>query len=677
MTSAHRRCLVLRGAPHDTAARAGELVSALAPADVLWVGSSAPTGVSAVPDTAVRRLLGRSFDAVVLDLHGGLDADVLGQCHGFVRGGGGLVLRMPRVGRAPAGGRERLAVEPFAAEAVGTRLYERLERCLARSPAVADPRPLTPPARAIAGTREQDALVARLARAFVDGRPAFAVVIADRGRGKSAALGRAARAALDRRPGLRIAVTAADPGQAAEVLRFVAGPSGGPPLDPVPYLPPLELARSVAPMDVLLVDEAAQLPVPVLQRLVTQHPGAVIAFATTARGYEGTGRGFVLRFLAWLGDRGRPLTRDTLEAPIRWAAGDPLESLIFDVLCLDAEAAPAEAVRGAAAEPGAVRAVALDRDALAADEGRLRDVFGLLVHAHYRTTPGDLHRLLDAPNLSVHALLYRGRVVGATLLAREGGLSAATCEALGRGDRRIRGHALADTLISHAGRPAAGRLRIVRSVRIATHPALRRLGLARALVDHVHAACDADFFGTVFGATPALVRFRREVGYEVARLGIARGSRTGEPGVVMLRPVTPAATALLASLRADLARDLPVQLALMRETLPIDPDLAWALGVGLPAPAALSDAERRAAVRAVLFGPRPSDTALVALRATLVRHADALDALDPPIRAVVQARLLELHSWEDAARAGGFATTRQAQRAMRRALRAWWCAVEP
>ena len=54
-----------------------------------------------------------------------------------------------------------------------------------------------------------------------------------------------------------------------------------------------------------------------------QADGAVLAFASTARGYEGTGRGFVLRFLEQLRREGRPLTELRLEAPIRWEAGDP------------------------------------------------------------------------------------------------------------------------------------------------------------------------------------------------------------------------------------------------------------------------------------------------------------------------------------------------------------------
>ena len=89
----------------------------------------------------------------------------------------------------------------------------------------------------------------------------------------------------------------------------------------------------------------------------------------------------------------------------------------------------------------------LPSDELAADEPLLQSAFGLLVAAHYRTTPGDLQRLLDAPNLEVCAITESRRVLGVTLLALEGGLPRSDCEALARGAWRIRGHALADTLI--------------------------------------------------------------------------------------------------------------------------------------------------------------------------------------------------------------------------------------
>lgn len=260
----------------------------------------------------------------------------------------------------------------------------------------------------------------------------------------------------------------------------------------------------------------------------------------------------------------------TLTRPIRWDPGDPLEALVLDLLALNTEPTRPGVLTGDTTP------VLLDRDRLAEDERLLRELFGLLWHAHYRTTPSDLHRLLDAPNLVVHALLSDGHVAGACLVAREGGLPPELCDAMARGAVRIRGHALPDTLVSHAGRPDAGALRMIRSVRIAVHPSLRGQGLGRRLVEHVHRTHTPDLFGTVFSADPRVVCFRKALGYKLVRVGSSRGARTGEPPVVMVRPCSPRAHALVDALQAELARDLPDLLHLLDhdEDSALDPTCA-------------------------------------------------------------------------------------------------------
>ena len=649
----HRRCVALRGDRQATAAAAARVCGALP--SVLDVG---PEGV---PPGRTRSLLGQAFDAVVIDAHDGLDADLLGRCHGLVRGGGALVLRLP-----PHGETRRwapLALPTFALDEAGTRFWARLEALLEDPRAVAPAEPLRAPPPAAAGTAEQARVVAALAAGFCDPAPRSFALLADRGRGKSSALGLAVARALAARP-LRVAVTAPTRAAAGELLRFA-------PPDPerVEFLPPEALLREPARHDVVLVDEAAQLPVALLRELVLRRPQARVAFATTTHGYEGTGRGFVLRFLRWLEER-RPCSLLSLREPIRWSGGDPLEDWVFRLLALDADLAEADPA-GLASPADLPPARQLDRDELARDEGLLRSLFALLVHAHYRTTPNDLQRLLDAPNLAVHAIVRRGEVLAATLLAREGRLSRATCDELARGRWRIRGHALADTLVVHSARPEAGELDLVRSVRIATHPSLRRLGLARALVDHVHASYAPDLFGTLFGATPELLAFRQAVGYQVARVGQSRGARSGEPPVVMLRPASARGAALLADLRADLARDLPLQVQWLAADggLDLDPALAPALGAGLAAPRALGDDQLAARFARCARGPQPLEAAAHAVERWLLERPDRLTTLPPPERALLEARVLRRQSWPAAARAAGFPDVPAALTAARRALR--------
>jgi len=622
----------LVGTPDETRATARRLVAPLPEADVLWVGAEGSRAT-------LRRALGRSYDAVVLDQHRGADADAVAAAVGFVRAGGRLVLRFaPSPPPSP-----RLRVPPWPGEAIGRHLRARLCR---PSPADAPASPpLAPAQRPRLGSADQQQAVRRLVAGLR--HPTLVALVARRGRGKSTALGLALR---QRPPSLRCALTAPHRGAADAVLEVAQ----------VPWLSPLEALQ--AEVDLLVVDEAAQLSVALLRQLVHRHPTATLWFATTTGGYEGTGQGFVHRFLATLRADPRPLVCPTLGPPIRWALGDPLEQWADERLLL----APQRPTAPAGHAP--LTAVSVRRGILADDEPLLRQVFALLTHAHYRTTPSDLQRLLDAPNLSVNVLVDDARRVAAVnLLAREGGLAPELCAAMARGDTRIRGQALADTLVCHAGRVDAGRLDMVRSVRIATHPDLRRRGLGRRLADLAHDTLQPDLFGTLFAATPELLRFRRAQGYRLVRLGASRGSRTGEPAAVMVRPTSPEAEALVAELREVLARDLPVQLRLLDGDgeLPLGAALRQALGADLPSPTPWPEAQLLAAVAAYAFGPRPLEASASALVQFLDTYGPVGDT--PQERALVHARLVDHRSWAGLTRDLGWSSVRVAMRAMRRA----------
>ncbi|MEM7159695.1 MAG: GNAT family N-acetyltransferase [Myxococcota bacterium] len=648
------------------------MLADLDPARVVWIGlndESAPAPTH--EPRRVRTLLGQSFDAVVLDGHDGLDPDVLGQCQGLVWGGGGLVLRLPPATELPRPQtRAHLAAHPYRAADVGVRFHHLVERALQRAPTAEvvtvpsspPPEPLGPPPRHIEGTDDQRRVVDALHHAWSSPEPTRTVVLADRGRGKSSALG-LALASLADYPQRTIAVTAAHPDAAAEVFRFA-------PDTHAQFVPLSKLVGGDVSPDLIVVDEAAQLPVPMLRRLVEVHPRAHLAFATTTHGYEGTGRGFVLRFLTWLETREPPVQRLSLRTPIRWSDDDPLERLVFDALLLDADLAPlpADLLRAPDAE---LRTERLDRNALLTDEPSLRELFGLLVHAHYRTTPTDLHRLLDAPNLAVHVVRWRDHIVAATIVAEEGALSPAQCQSMARGQIRIRAHALPDALVAHLGHPEAGELPMLRSVRIATHPKLRRQRLATRLVEHVHAQATPALFGTLFGATPSLLAFRRSLGYRLVRISASRGARTGEPSVLMLRPTTPRAEALVNTLRAELARDLPRQLELMqadRETL-LDPALITALHHDLPTPAPLSPQQCDALVRTYAPGPRTFESIALALQQFIKANPHRLTRLPPSDQALIQSRVLAAQSWHHATQSAALPSIPAAMRALRRATR--------
>jgi tRNA(Met) cytidine acetyltransferase len=187
----------------------------------------------------------------------------------------------------------------------------------------------------------------------------------------------------------------------------------------------------------------------------------------------------------------------------------------------------------------------LDPERLAADEHLLREAFGLLVAAHYRTEPDDLARLLDAPNLSVRALRHDGHVVAVALLAWEGNLPDATRESMYEGER-VRGNMIPDVLTSQLRDPDAGAPQGLRVVRIATHHAVRSRGLGSRLLTEIREefADAVDYLSVGFGATPDLLRFWASSGYRTVHLSTSRNDTSGEYSALMLDPCSEAGHAL-------------------------------------------------------------------------------------------------------------------------------------
>ncbi|TQQ82728.1 tRNA(Met) cytidine acetyltransferase [Halonotius terrestris] len=554
------------------------------------------------PDHA-DELMGTTREIVVFDCHEGFSANALGQVTGAVDGGGLLVLLLPPLEDVPTQLTalvDQVAVPPFSRDEVGNRFRQRLVTTLRQHPGVAiarlstttpdssepeyeasierdgliEPVESTPtsephvytdtpfPAAAYEACRTGDQARA-VAGLSVLATPGNAVVVeADRGRGKSSAAGLAAAAlAADGRDGL---VTAPAVDNAAELFERArellttlncldtedatdddSDDRTDPPLatttgGQIRFESPLDAATLPDQPDVVLVDEAAALPVRLLERLLD---APAVGFCTTVHGYEGSGRGFAVRFRERLAESAHDVTDIELREPIRYAQDDPVEAWLAWTLLLDAEPPADQLV--ADATPDTVRYRRLSADDLVNDEELFRSVVGLLVAAHYRTEPDDLVRLLDAPNLELRALTHDGHPVSVALLAREGGLSSDQQDAIYRG-QRVQGNMLPDVLTSQLRDPTAADPVGYRVMRIATHHAARSRGLGSELLARCHAEFgdDVDWFGVGFGATPRLLSFWQANGYQTVHLSVTRNATSGEHSALMLRPCSPAGEAL-------------------------------------------------------------------------------------------------------------------------------------
>ncbi|WP_436906653.1 tRNA(Met) cytidine acetyltransferase TmcA [Halosimplex marinum] len=598
-----RRLLVLAGegaATREAAERALDAAD-IDSRDATYLGESEGTPWERVPPARAGDLLGTTHGALVVDCHEACRPNALGRAVGAVDGGGLLVLCAPSLDAWPDrrdAFDETLAVPPFDVSEVAGNFRRRLVELLRAHPGVAvvdvgdgagdptverdgltDPAPRRPPdppavpddpafpAAVYERCRTDDQVTAVEALEAL-GEPGNAVVVeADRGRGKSSAAGLAAGAlALDGRdvlvtaPQYRSAAEvfararevlaeadalAGDPDESDPKLLEVGGDADTDgPAGRVRFEKPTDAAELPDDPDAVVVDEAAALPVRLLERFLDA-PAA--AFTTTVHGYEGAGRGFSVRFRDRLADSDFEVTDAAMTDPIRYAAGDPVEVWAFRALLLDASPAVDPLVEGVGdganegEGAGSLDYRAFDAADLLADEHLLREVFGLLVAAHYRTEPSDLARLLDAPNVTVRALTYEGHVVSVALLAREGNLPADLRAQMYEGGR-VRGNMIPDVLTSQLRDEDAGVPEGLRVLRIATHHAVRSRGLGSRLLAEIRGefADDVDWLGTGYGATPELLTFWRANGFSTVHLSTTRNDASGEYSAVMLDPTSDA-----------------------------------------------------------------------------------------------------------------------------------------
>lgn len=585
-TTNQRRALLLSG-ERDWCHNMAQLITAAAGfKDVVWLGDEGPADVEIIQGASARKVLGRDIDAVVIDAYAGFDPDAVGAVAGAVRGGGLLILLSPRLEQWPSYNdpqQQRIAVFPCSPEAVDGRYLRRLARlmrdedCLERFEQEGKvPKIHSAPADklipehtdSIFRTADQRRAVEAIIHVVSGHRKRPVVLTSDRGRGKSAALGIAAAQLIEN--GVNRIIVTAPRLDAVEPLfengaRLLSGArlTRGE-LDygdaSVKFYPPDQLLADRPEAELLMVDEAAAIPTPLLQGMLENY--SRIVFSTTVHGYEGTGRGFMLRFSKVL----KRMTPDwkalEMEAPVRWAEGDPVEPFIFKTLLLDAVPAATETIASVRLEQCVVDR--LERDRLAADEVTLREIFGLLVLAHYRTTPLDLRHLLDGPNLSVYVVRFKGHIVATALVAREGGIEPSLAHDIYMGRRRLRGHLLPQSLAVHSGFEEAPLQTGDRIMRIAVHPGVQQRGIGSMLlhgVEQISRQDGIDYIGSSFGSSDELLQFWLGNGYQPVRVGLTREVASGAHSIMLMKPISDAGQILFQNVRQRFLEHLPTLLS--------------------------------------------------------------------------------------------------------------------
>lgn len=335
------------------------------------------------------------------------------------------------------------------------------------------------------------------------------LLTAPRGRGKSTLLGQLAQKVSESNP---VIITARSHSALPAFWQNMES-------DKVKFYSPDSLIQEITQQRLdteswLFIDEAASLPLPTLKQLT--HYFKKVVLSTTTQNYEGTGRGFKLKFLPQLT---RSYQEWQLTKPLRYNENDPLEQFINQLLILD------NAHNSKNVKPNSETAF-----------------YQLLANAHYKTTPTDLRRLFDAPNQHFVKQIENNQLIGGIWAIYEGGLNNELTEQIWQGSRRPQGNLVAQYLCFQGNLPEACKLRSIRISRIAVTPEKQQQGIGKRLVSEfilqMEQKENVDFVSVSFGLTEPLFKFWKNCGFELAQISPNKEASSGYHSAMMLYPIT-------------------------------------------------------------------------------------------------------------------------------------------
>lgn len=405
------------------------------------------------------------------------------------------------------------------------------------------------------------------------GKKRVFVLTADRGRGKSCAIGIGAVGLVHLlrrvKPKPRVLVTAPEPSNiqslmtlAMKVLdklgyKYEVIKKGGDIIElrgerfSIEYWEPIAIPKIKG--DIVVVDEAAGIPVPLLYKIWESHRRLV--FSSTIHGYEGAGRGFSVRFLKRIkSDANTILYEYEMKEPIRYNYNDPIENWQFKTLLLDAEPAELDEADLESVRKGDLIYVKYEPEDLFNREEELRQLFGIYVLAHYRNEPDDLGMIADAPHHVVRAVKTRtGKIVCAVQIAFEGPIEREVAVELLKGSR-IPGNIIPDRFLKHLRYVDFAETRGWRIVRIATHPAVQGMGIGSWALSRIKEEAmelGLDWVGSGFGVSGQLLKFWVKNGYIPVHISPDRNPVSGEYTILVLQPISEKAREMVEKARGE------------------------------------------------------------------------------------------------------------------------------
>lgn len=609
----HRQLVVISGSSSWHLSQLKDLFSANE--SVFWVTNQYPEqnnqehfpaefkllGYTELESIRLPYYLGQEIDGAIFNVKEGISADALGIVSGMIKAGGLLIVLAPDIQtwqnlNNPED--RRFLNSPLTLHQAYKHFSHHLINCW-QDPQVLwlnegetveiekqtlANKPLNLP------TQDQEQVLDKIHHVAFGHRKRPLVISADRGRGKTASFGLAAIDCLIKGK-QRIVITASRLDQIKtafntaklalkavmvnqqeikiktkknDLIEF----SYQGQLKTLEYIAPDQLILNPTTADLLMVDEAAHLPTPMLTELLLRHHRMV--FSTSLHGYEGSGRGFELRFKQSLEKHTPSWKAIHMNTPIRWAKNDPLEDVIFETLLLKTQILDVDNIVKSGLDKSRLSYQIISSEALLSEPEKLKALFGLLVQAHYQTSPNDLQQLLNAPNTHLAVAQYRtgdnedsNIIVGVALGVMEGKINPT--------QKRVHGHLVPQLLTRNYAQDDFLMLSTLRVMRIAVHPNLRRQGIGGQLMQQLEQTAQKhrmDYISSSFGSCGELLPFWFNQHFWPLHVGSKRDKSSGSHNIVVAKPISAMSRQALSIIQTRFQEQFP---HLLLESIPYMP----------------------------------------------------------------------------------------------------------
>lgn len=540
----------------------------------LWLGNHNQGG-DKTTNQQYQNKLGQEFDYAVVNCYSGFKANASLAVSGTVKKYGLMIMLCPELHDWPTFNDPEWSTRVsygFDKQLVKSRFIEKFVNLVTGSAHVAlftrsqfratvsfvAPKYIADELSAVA---EQKKAVERIIKVAIGHRNRPLVLSADRGRGKSSALGIAA-AFLIKQKHKKIGLLAPSPDMVTQVFSHAkqALPEANFTKNKLSYeqgylhyIAPDAIISNQEEIDLLLIDEAAALPVHLLFKLIDRYPRLV--FSTTLHGYEGSGRGFEIRVKDYL-NKSKPNWHNLkLSRPHRWYPDDCLESFWFEALNMqnDQDERIFDIQK-------AITFTYVSQTELAENPATTNCIFQLLIDAHYQTSPDDLIRLLDAPEQHCFLLKQAEMVIGVALIIEEGGEKLAPLyNEIAAGTRRVKGHLNAQNLSFHYADAEFCQLKQWRLSRLVIKKEYQGRGLGHVLIHHVISEAqnkNIDLLSTSFGMTKRLLNFWTTVGFKLVNLSKKPEVSSAEHSAQLIYPIATQSQLILNRFEHEFCQEL-------------------------------------------------------------------------------------------------------------------------